>query len=266
MARRVYEDPDINGGSTMVTLTKNWRSHNAILSYPNEAFYHAALEACGPPEVVNCLVGSPVLPNPAFPVVFHGVNGCDEREARSPSHFNDAEKNIVVDYIERLLADRSHPVEPEEIGVISPYNGQTRKLREAIKPRWRGVHIGTVEDFQAREYKVIVITTVRSNPSNMERDRKFGLGFLVNPKRVNVALTRAKSLLIVVGNPNLLGLEPLWGNMWRYVHRNGGTTGLLPDWNTEDWGMDDELRTGGDADIDDLMRMEDEGTWRVDQD
>ncbi|XP_048465911.1 RNA helicase Mov10l1 [Rhincodon typus] len=64
--------------------------------------------------------------------------------------------------------------------------------------------VGSVEEFQGQEKLVIIVSTVRSSEENLFEDTRCVLGFLSNPKRFNVAITRAKALLIVVGNPHIL--------------------------------------------------------------
>ena len=93
-----------------VKLTKNYRSHGAILHYPNVRFYDDELEVYGSPESINAFLGSPQLVSPDFPVVFHAISGRNERESTSPSYFNIDEATEVADYIQELLRDRSHPV------------------------------------------------------------------------------------------------------------------------------------------------------------
>jgi len=80
-------------------------------------------------------------------------------------------------------------------------------------------------------HRCIIISTVRSNTEYLEHDKSFAIGFLSNPKRFNVALTRARAGLIVVGDPDLLALEPLWKDFLLYVHDNGGWAGQ--DWDAE---------------------------------
>lgn len=82
------------------------------------------------------------------------------------------------------------------------------------------------------------MSTVRSDPSKISHDLKHALGFLVNPRRMNVALTRAQALLIVVGNPKILGLDPLWRSFLNYVQAHGGWKGVEPDWEVR-WPEDD---------------------------
>lgn len=87
-------------------LTKNFRSHNAILKFPNENFYDGDLEQCGDPKVITSFLGSSYLPAKHFPIVFHGISGKDDREASSPSFFNIDEVTQVKAYVEALRADR----------------------------------------------------------------------------------------------------------------------------------------------------------------
>jgi helicase MOV-10 len=87
-------------------LTKNFRSHNAILKFPNENFYDGDLQQCGDPKVINSFLGSSYLPSKQFPIVFHGISGKDDREASSPSFFNIDEVTQVKTYVQSLRADR----------------------------------------------------------------------------------------------------------------------------------------------------------------
>lgn len=78
---------------------------------------------------------------------------------------------------------------------------------------------------------MIIISTVRSNEEHLAHDARFALGFLQNPKRLNVSLTRAQAGLIVVGDPDLLALDPLWRKFLLYVYDGGGWAGQ--EWDAE---------------------------------
>lgn len=90
----------------MIKLVKNFRSHDAILKFPNEKFYNGDLQQCGDPNVINSFLGSPSLPSKQFPIVFHGISGKDDRESSSPSFFNIDEVSQVKAYVEALRSDR----------------------------------------------------------------------------------------------------------------------------------------------------------------
>jgi len=151
--------------------------------------------------------------------------------------------------------DRNCRLTDKDIGVISPYNAQAGKLRKRLKTQYEGIKVGSVEDFQGQERRVIVLTTVRTDETKVSEDLRHTLGFLVNPRRMNVALTRAQALLVVVGNPNILGLDPLWRRFLTYVHTNGGWKGLEPSWDptSEEDPLMDSARAQG-QNMEDLTR------------
>ncbi|NXV17868.1 SDE3 helicase, partial [Cepphus grylle] len=221
-------------------LLWNYRSHEAILRIPNKLFYDSELKACESLEldVRSLYCAWEELPKKGFPIIFHGVCGEDCREATSPSFFNTAEIEVLVHYLKKLLQSRGKggcpSVSPKEVGIISPYRKQVEKIRKAITsldpvlrtlPDIKLLKVGSVEEFQGQERRVILISTVRSCSEYFQLDQTFKLGFLKNPKRLNVAITRAKALLIVVGNPAVLSKDQHWQRFLRYCREEGGYTG-----------------------------------------
>jgi putative helicase MOV10L1 len=104
------------------------------------------------------------LPNKNnFPVLFHGVRGEDIREANSPSWFNPVEAVQVVKYVQALLTG-SLAVEVQHIGIIAPYRKQVEKIRLLLDSFGvNGIKIGSVEEFQGQERRVIILSTVFTN-------------------------------------------------------------------------------------------------------
>jgi len=214
-------------------LLKSFRSHRALLKLPSQLFYDDELVTAADPVVVTSLENYHKLPTPGFPLIFHGLMGRDQKEANSPSYFNGEEVCTVVDYIQDLLSLKNPRIMPKDIGVISPYRKQISKIKDLINTRyqrnkqafsgkeWRDVTIASTEEFQGQERRVMIISTVRSEENYLKEDYKFKLGFLKNPKRFNVALTRAKALMIVVGNPKILCLDAQWKAFIRYAQLNG---------------------------------------------
>ncbi|KAJ7199239.1 P-loop containing nucleoside triphosphate hydrolase protein, partial [Mycena pura] len=231
MKREIYDEKK-GYGKSVVKLTKNFRSHNAILKFPNERFYKGELQQCGDPKVINAFLNSALLPKKSFPIIFHAISGRDDREAASPSFFNIDEITQVKAYIRDLRADRRVRLSDDDIGVIAPYHAQCLKIRAALRPVAEGVKVGSVEEFQGQERKVIIISTVRSSREFVAYDLRHTLGFVANPQRFNVAVTRAQALLIVVGDPDVLGLDPLWRAFLNYVHTAGGWTGGHIPWDS----------------------------------
>lgn len=76
--------------------------------------------------------------------------------------------------------------------------------------------IGSVEEFQGQEFNVIILSTVRSESKYISSDTKFNLGFITNPRRVNVAFSRAKCLTIIIGNPYILSTDSIWKTLIEY--------------------------------------------------
>ncbi|XP_043944720.1 RNA helicase Mov10l1-like isoform X2 [Protopterus annectens] len=87
------------------------------------------------------------------------------------------------------------------------------------------IKVGSVEEFQGREYLAIIISTVRSSEDHLNEDARYVVGFLSNPKRFNVAVTRPKALLIMVGNPHILIKDPCFGAFLEYCAMNGACVG-----------------------------------------
>uniref|UniRef100_A0A7N8WQ20 RNA helicase n=1 Tax=Mastacembelus armatus TaxID=205130 RepID=A0A7N8WQ20_9TELE len=204
-------------------LLRNYRSHPAILKVPNELFYDGELQVCADEILRNSYCRWEYLPKMNFPVIFHSVTGVDEREASSPSFFNVTEVEVLMDYVKKLLQTQGKKglatISPKDIGIIAPYRKQVQKIRKALEKVGKdlkcltGVHlcqVGSVEEFQGQERRVILVSTVRSSPDYLEIDKEFNLGFVKNEKRFNVALTRAQALLIVVGNPRVLESDSTW--------------------------------------------------------
>ncbi|KPP61866.1 putative helicase mov-10-B [Scleropages formosus] len=219
-------------------LLHNYRSHPAILRIPNELFYDGELQVFADHHLRESCCTWEHLPKKDFPVVFHGAMGRDEREANSPSFFNVTEIHILMDYLKKLLQTQGKKglatLSPKEIGIITPYRKQVEKINKAIRidkelnqlKNIKELKVGSVEEFQGQERKVIMVSTVRSSATYVKMDKEFNLGFLTNEKRFNVAMTRAKALLIVVGNPVILNKDLIWKRFIHYCKAEGGYTGF----------------------------------------
>ncbi|KAK7891638.1 hypothetical protein WMY93_023601 [Mugilogobius chulae] len=183
-------------------LIYNYRSHEALLTLPSKLFYDGELCVRAPHSVVESLCQWKALPKKEFPLLFHGVRGTEMREGNNPSWFNPAEAVQVMLYCCQLAKKLYNPVNASDIGIIAPYRKQCEKIRVLLsKVGLSDIKVGSVEEFQGQEYLVIILSTVRSNETVPSDDLQSSLGFLSNPKRFNVAITRAKALLLIVGNP-----------------------------------------------------------------
>uniref|UniRef100_A0A8C2GLE5 RNA helicase n=1 Tax=Cyprinus carpio TaxID=7962 RepID=A0A8C2GLE5_CYPCA len=216
-------------------LLRNYRSHPAILKIPNELFYENELQVFANQMEREAFCCWEHLPKKGFPVMFHGVMGKDDREANSPSFFNVTEIEVIVSYLNKLMQTQGKKGLPKlsanDIGIITPYRKQVEKIRKALNTvaelnKWKEIKVGSVEEFQGQERRVIIVSTVRSSVNYVKMDQDFNIGFLSNEKRFNVAMTRAKALLVVVGNPVILSKDPTWQRFIRYCELGQGYTGF----------------------------------------
>ncbi|XP_039956870.1 putative helicase MOV-10 [Bactrocera tryoni] len=171
-------------------LRRNFRSHPAIVHIYNHLYYDHELLA--KVNLANLLSSQnfPILKNKNWPVIFMAVYGKLGKCSTSCSSFNQLEINAVVRTIQQLR------VKPSDIGVISPYKLQCTHIKRNLKEKnIQGVEVGTVELFQGREKPIIIASFVKSFCN---------LGFTADPQRLNVVLSRAQSLLILIGNPKTL--------------------------------------------------------------
>nr|DBA31271.1 TPA: hypothetical protein GDO54_007147 [Pyxicephalus adspersus] len=207
-------------------LMKNYRSHAALLHLPSKLFYHKELEVCSDPAVVNKLLRWDKLPKKGFPLIFHGIRGTEMREGNNPSWFNPCEAVQVMRYCCILAKHVTTSVSAKEIGVITPYRKQVEKIRTLLRTAdLMDIKVGSVEEFQGQEFLVIIISMVRSCEESIYKDSRTLLGFLSNPKRFNVATTRPKALLIVLGNPHVLLKDPCVSALLEYSIIHGAYTG-----------------------------------------
>ena len=217
-------------------------SHEGIIELPSSLFYRSRLRACADRELVDSMLpwldryaggGTPASAAGAWsgkPVVFFGVEGQQLHEVDSPSYYNPVEASKVLDFVRQLLASSAARLSTNDVGVIVPFRKQVVKLRRLLRSCDLGaVRVGTVDDYQGQEERVIIISTVVSDGRTVARAAAGGGGggggggvastssLLHNPKSFNVALTRAQALTIVVGNPHALYEDEHWRALLRFT-------------------------------------------------
>lgn len=218
-------------------LVQNYRCHPKMLMMPSTMFYNDTLVASADTDKINSMLGCPILPNPECPIAFIGVNGVDASQIdEAISWYNNDEVEKVVSMIESLFAlskEQGDPykVEMSHVGVIAPFKEQVKVLRQMLRSRgFAQVNVGTVEDYQGQEYRIMFISTTRSRAKYLDQDVRQGLGLVHFRKRFNVALTRAMAMMVIVGNPELLVLDEHWADYLHFCLRNGAYAGCpLPD-------------------------------------
>ncbi|GAQ82685.1 Silencing defective protein SDE3 [Klebsormidium nitens] len=185
----------------VVKLVHNYRSHRKLLELPSRMFYKDELVATAEEAMVEPPRNWDEMQGSDFPMLFYGVRGQQMREGEAPSYFNPLEAERLVNLLAGLLQRGN--ITTADVGVMAPYRKQVQKLRLLLRARGLGaVRVGTVDDYQGQEERVIFISTVLTRPRAAHAGAKTGpdgsIGFLGNAKRFNVAITRAKALLVVV--------------------------------------------------------------------
>ncbi|XP_072930026.1 putative helicase mov-10-B.1 [Epargyreus clarus] len=205
---RNYENLYTDNPNYITMLVKNFRSDPDILTIPNELFYDNALQALAPPDALSktSILG---LPGGDRAIVFHAVESREQKIGNAPSFFNEKELDMLKRYTRALI--EKHQVAAKDIGIIAPYIRQVYKMKSWLQSvNFEAVEVGTVEAFQGKEKRVILVSTVRANCKLLDHDAKYNLGFLVDDKRYNVTLTRAKAKIVIIGNASCLSRDAKW--------------------------------------------------------
>jgi len=187
-------------GIEPLMLNTQYRMHPAISDFPNSQFYRGRL-VNGVDESERPAPNGMLWPDWDAPIAFLPVNGGEILSPDGASKENPVEASWVVKILLGLL--ETGELSAGDIGIITPYSGQVRAIRDSMPESLEGIEVRTVDGYQGREKEVIIFSCVRSNNNGV-------LGFLSDARRLNVALTRAKRGLIVVGNPDTLRCDGNW--------------------------------------------------------
>lgn len=201
-------------GNRPIRLQVQYRMHPALSEFPSNMFYEGSLQN-GVTEADRQLLTTPGYtgkedfpwPVPGKPMFFYSIMGMEEISASGTSYLNRTEASYVEKIVTHLLR---MGVTPAQIGVITPYDGQKKYVFEHMRRAgalagslYEAIEVASVDAFQGREKDFILVSCVRSSESQ-------GIGFLSDPRRLNVALTRARLGIILLGNPRVLSKNPLW--------------------------------------------------------
>jgi len=226
MGLPLYSD---NEHCVMTTLLANYRSHNALLKVPSELFYNGSLKCLASPEISSACKDFELLEDGEnFPMMVYDVRkGKEMSKLDTPSYYNIEECEAVASLIEALIGSENVSIHAGEIAVITCFRAQVLKMREILRSRkLSSVNVGVVEDFQGQEQKVVLISTVLTHKHERWSSATGGLGFMTDPKRFNVAITRASALCVIVGHVGYLeDSGSYWTALIDYVRRNYGLSG-----------------------------------------
>ncbi len=186
-------------------LDTQYRMNDQILQFSNKQFYNSKLKSAE--KVANHTLGD----NRAFQLIDTIGTGFDEDyKGDQKSFFNEGEFFIISEHVfqsrERLLG--------ASIGIISPYAQQVAFIKNKIEEdshfKDLDIEINTIDGFQGQEKDVIYISLVRSNDTGK-------IGFLKDHRRLNVAMTRARKKLVIIGNMVTLSSDPIFEALLQYA-------------------------------------------------
>lgn len=195
-------------------LTVQYRMHADIMGFSSAEFYDHELQAdssvighllCDLPGVERKRLTE--TPAQFIDTAAAGYN--EEQEPDGESRLNAQEADLVVQKVHELFAAG---LAPQQIAVIAPYAAQVRHLRAKLDVA--GLEVDSVDGFQGREKEAVIISLVRSNTAGE-------IGFLADIRRTNVALTRARRKLIVIGDSATLSSHPFYSRMVAYFEEHG---------------------------------------------
>jgi ATP-dependent RNA/DNA helicase IGHMBP2 len=218
---------------TVHLLNVQYRMHNAIMGFSNEYFYGGALkahESVGEKRLLS-LENEAEIVNFFDPVLFIDTAGCSFEEKmvkskdsknnqRSLSKYNPEEALLVREHLLQFVEKFKEQALPS-IAIISPYREQVNYLEEMIREDAilsdklsDNLTINTIDGFQGQERDVVYLSLVRSNAKNE-------IGFLSDYRRMNVAMTRARMLLVVVGDSATIGKNKFYEKFLDYCEKMG---------------------------------------------
>jgi len=186
------------GNNHFALLDCQYRMHPMICAFPNKEFYNG--------DIING-VSEKQRECGVYPMSFIDVKGNESIE--NSSFKNPEEANEVMSIIENLMLRK---IKPEQIGVICPYGSQATFIRDKLSTLvdCNKLKIASIDGFQGNEKDYIIISMTRTNTESLS-------GFFHDPRRVSVALTRAKYGLIIIGNLNSFrGMGNAWGRLCDY--------------------------------------------------
>jgi ATP-dependent RNA/DNA helicase IGHMBP2 len=204
---------NINSGLSRL-LNIQYRMHQDIMNFSSDVFYERSLQA---DESVRTalltdlphVTSSPLTDSPIHFIDTAGASYDEEQEPDGDSRLNPLEAELVIKKVHELLASG---VTSDQIAIISPYSAQVKLLREKLKQL--DIEIDSVDGFQGREKEVVIVSLVRSN-------REGEVGFLADTRRMNVALTRARRKLIVIGDSATITSHGFYQRMVEYFESIG---------------------------------------------
>lgn len=206
-----------NKPETVTLLKMQYRMNEQIMKFSSEWFYHGMVESAP-------TVSHRGILDYDTPMMWIDTAECDGKEEFVGENFgriNRAEAELTLQtlqqYLEKIGKQRILE-ESIDVGIISPYRAQVQLLRkelrkrEFFRPYRHLLTVNTVDGFQGQERDIILISLVRSNDGG-------DIGFLRDLRRMNVAITRARMKLIILGSSETMTSHPFYKKLYEYVEQ-----------------------------------------------
>ena len=199
------------GSSFISILKEQYRMHKFLYEFSNKYFYNNQMITNADIQLDENIMNNFPWPNKKIPSFFYNFVETEKKE--NNSFYNEKEIFMIFGVVLKLI---KAGVQVENIGIITPYNAQKYRLYDKFNlDKYMDLRIESVDGFQGMEKEYIIISTVRSNVSGH-------IGFLSSTKRLNVALTRAKKGLIILGNSECLAHKTgIWRDLIHFYYNKG---------------------------------------------
>ncbi|EHQ31131.1 AAA domain-containing protein [Mucilaginibacter paludis] len=202
----------------VVLLEEQYRMNEAIMTYSSQVFYQNKLQA-------HASVAQRLLFTADAPFSYVDTAGCGfDEKPEGTSMANAEEAGFLFKHLEKLVTELNEHYTTENfptIAIVSPYKEQIRLLKDQ-QQHWPGlqlyqdkISVNTIDSFQGQERDIVYISMTRSNT-------KGEIGFLSDIRRMNVAMTRARKKLIIIGDSSTLAQAPFYADMIKYAEQING--------------------------------------------
>ena len=201
---------------TLQTLLRyQYRMHEVIMTFPSNEFYEGKLIADDSVKshTIHELPGVKDFDLTDHPITFVDTAGAGYEEIWNDlleSRENEGEAQLVKKILDALLWSG---VATRDMALLTPYVAQVKRLK--VLCRMTGLEIGSIDSFQGREKEAVILSLVRSNS-------KGEVGFLSDIRRMNVGMTRARRLLVIIGDSSTIGNHSFYKRFLDYVEKIGG--------------------------------------------
>lgn len=218
-----------------VRLRKQYRMHSTISDLSSKLFYDGEIQTGIKDSDRTKYKQYKNIFKSDQPIIFYNISGKEKRQRDSIA--NDSEKRLVLDILAEFL--KNPGFDTSTLAIISNYSSQIYNIKSDLRKNFKfngrhqkqNLEVDTVDAFQGREKDFVIISTVRANQFQQ-------VGFLKDSRRMNVAITRAKHGVVIIGNRDTLQGESMWNELILHLENKRCV------YREDDWGGKAQFGTG----------------------